>query len=133
MYYKVPGTTLYVNQDSAVGRLGRVDGNAERGIVEAGTGNRVELPAVPGAAQDMSPREVVPAGAASEALLHGPQAERTAVVRTAVAHAAKLAPYGDDAELTPFHAGDDVAVPLEVDERADVVPGHAETRPRRSP
>jgi len=55
------------------------------------------------------------------------------MVRTAVAHAAKLATHRYDADLTSFHSGDDMAVSLEISERAHVVPAHAGTRPRRSP
>jgi hypothetical protein len=134
MHYKVLGTTSYVNQDSAVDGLGRVDGDAQRGIVEAGTCERVELPAVPGTTEDQLIREVVAARPPGDAALHGPEAERTAVVRTAIAHAAKVAPHRYDADLTSFHPGNYMAVPLEIGERADVVPvAHAGTRPRRSP
>jgi hypothetical protein len=54
-------------------------------------------------------------------------------VGTAVAHAAKLAAHSHDTHLTSFHSGDDVAVSLEIGERADVVPAHAGTSPRRLP
>jgi hypothetical protein len=134
MYYKVPGTTSQVNEDTLAVDLGRVDSDAKRRIVEAGTRDRIELPAVPGTAEDKCPCDVVAARPPDDTVLNGPKAERTAVVRTAVAHAAKLAPYGNDPDFTPFHSGDDVAVPLEVDERAHVVPAaHAGTSPRRSP
>jgi len=134
MYYKVPGTTSQVNEDTLAVDLGRVDSDAERRVIEAGARDRVELPAVPGTAQDQLPSEVVAARSARESLLDGPETERTAVVRTAVAHAAKLATHCHDADLAPFHPGDDMAVSLEIGERAHVVPGaHAETRPRRSP
>jgi hypothetical protein len=133
MHYKVLWTTSYVNQDSALDGLGRVDRDAQRGIVEAGTCKRVELPAVPGTAKDNSPRDVVGARLARDALLHGPEAERAAVVRTTVAHAAELPTHCHDADLASFHPGDDVTVPLEISERAHVVPAHAGTSPRRSP
>src|SRR6266498_1592840 len=134
MYYKVPGTTLQVNENTLAVDLGRVDSDAERRIVEAGTRDRVELPAVPGTAQDQLPSEVVATRPPRDALLDGPETERTAMVRTAVAHAAKLPTHRHDADLTPFHSGYDVAVSLEIGERADVVPAaHAATRPRRSP
>jgi hypothetical protein len=133
MYYKVPGTTSQVNEDTLAVDLGRVDSDAERRIVEAGTRDRVELPAVPGTAQDKSPRDVVAARPTRDARLDGPETERTAVVGTAVAHAAKLAAHRHDTHLTSFHPGDGVAVSLEIGERADVVPAHAGTSPRRLP
>jgi hypothetical protein len=123
MYYKVPGTTSQVNEDAAIRSLGRVNGDAERGIVEAGACGGVELPAVPGAAQDQLTRDVVAARPAREAVLNGPEAERPAVMRAAVAHAAKLPTHRHDADLTSFHSSDDMAVSLEIGERAHVVPG----------
>jgi hypothetical protein len=134
MYYKVPGTTSQVNENTVAVDPGRVDSDPERGVVEAGPRDRVELPAVPGTAQDQLPTEVVATRPPRDALLDGPEAERTTMVGTAVAHAAQLATYCHDADLTPFHAGDDVTVSLEVGERADVVPAaHAAMSPRRSP
>jgi hypothetical protein len=133
MYYKVPGTTSQVNADTLAVDLGWVDSDAKRRIVEAGARGRVELPAVPGTAQDEVSGHVVPTWLAYDAVLHGPEAERTAVVRTAVAHAAKLAPNRHDADLTSFHPGNDMAVSLEIGERAHVVPAHAGTSPRRLP
>ena len=133
MYYKVPGATSQVNEDTLAVDLGRVDSDAERRIVEAGARGRIELPAVPGTTQDKSPRDVVPTWLACDAVLHGPEAQRTAVVRTAVAHAAKLPTHRHDTYLASFYSRDDVAVSLEIGERADVVPAHAGTRPRRSP
>jgi hypothetical protein len=59
MYYKVLGTTSYVNENAVAVDLGRVDSDAERGIVQAGTCERVELPAVPGTAQNERIRDVV--------------------------------------------------------------------------
>jgi hypothetical protein len=133
MHYKVLWTTSYVNQDSAVDSLGRVDRDAQRGIVEAGTCKRVELPAVPGAAQDQRPREVVTTRATRDALHNRPEAERATMVGAAIANAAKFAVYRHDADLPSFHSRHDVTVPLEIGERADVVPAHAGTSPRRSP
>src|SRR6266545_1702409 len=134
MYYKVPGTTLQVNENTLAVDLGRVDSDAERRIVEAGTRDRVELPAVPGTAKDQLIREVVAARHPDDAVLHGPEAEQTAAVGTAVAHAAKLPAHRHDADLTSFHSGHDMAISLEVGERAHVVPAaHVATRPRRSP
>jgi hypothetical protein len=134
MYYKVPGTTSQVNEDTLAVDLGRVNSDAERRVIEAGTRDRVELPAVPGTAQDQLIRDVVDTRPPGDALLDGAEAERTAVVGTAVAHTAKLAAHCHDADLTSFHSSYDVAVLLEVGERADVVPAaHAATRPRRSP
>ena len=55
-------------------------------------------------------------------------------MRAAVAHSAQLAADRDDADLAPVDAGDDMAVALEVGDRADVLPGaHARARPSRSP
>ena len=89
---------------------------------------------MPGATKDQLIRDVVGPWPAREAVLHGPEAERPAVMRAAVAHAAKLVSNRDDADLTSFHTGNDMAVPLEIGERADVVPGaHAAATPRRSP
>jgi hypothetical protein len=133
MHYKVPGTTSQVNEDTFAVDLGRVDGDAERRIVEAGPRGRVELPAVPRTAEDKSRRNGVAARPARDPLLHRPEAERTAVVRTAVAHAAKLPTRRHNADLTSFHPVNDVTVPLQIGERADVVPAHAGTSPRRSP
>jgi hypothetical protein len=134
MYYKVPGTTSQVNEDAFAVDLGRVDSDAERRVVEAGARGRIELPAMPGTAQDQLPSEVVAARPPRDALLDGPETERTPMMRTAVAHAAKLPTHRHDAYLTSFHSGDDMTVSLEVGERADVVPGaHAGTSPRRSP
>jgi hypothetical protein len=133
MYYKVPGTTSQINEDTVAVQLGRVDSDAQRRIVEAGARGRIELPAVPGTAQDQLPGEVVAARSAPDSLLDGPDTQRTAVVRTAVAHPAKLAPNRHDADLTSFHPGNDMAVSLEIGERAHVVPAHAGTSPRRLP
>jgi hypothetical protein len=134
MYYKVPGTTSQVNEDAPAVDLGLVNSDAQRRIVEAGARGRIELPAVPGTAQDQLPGEVVAARSARDSLLHGPEAERTAVVRTAVAHAAKLPTHRHDAYLASFYSRDDMAVSLEVGERAHVVPAaHAAMSRRRSP
>jgi hypothetical protein len=133
MYYKVPGTTSQVNEDAPAVDLGLVNNDAERRIVEAGARGRIELPAVPGTAQDQLPGEVVAARPPGDTVLHGPEAERTAVVGTAVAHAAKLPTHRHDTYLAPFYSRDDMTVPLEVSERAHVVPAHAGTSPRRSP
>jgi hypothetical protein len=134
MYYKVPGTTSQINEDTLAVDLGRVDSDAEPRIIEAGARGRIELPAVPGTAQDQLIRDVVAARPPGDAVLHGPEAERTAVMRTAVAHAAKLPTHRHDTHLASFYSGDDMPVSLEVGERAHVVPAaHAATRPRRSP
>jgi hypothetical protein len=133
MYYKVPGTTSQVNEDALAVDLRRVDSDAKRRVVEAGARGRVELPAVPGTAQDEVSRHVVSTWLACDAVFDGPEAQRPTVVGTAVAHAAKLAAHSHDTHLTSFHSGDDMAVSLERRERAHVVPAHAGTRPRRSP
>jgi hypothetical protein len=88
---------------------------------------------VPGTAQDQLPGEVVAARSAPDSLLDGPDAQRTAVVRTAVAHAAKLPTHRHDTYLASFYSRDDMAVSLEVGERANVVPAaHAAMSRRRS-
>jgi hypothetical protein len=134
MYYKVPGTTSQVNEDTLAVDPGRVDSDAERRIVEAGTCGRIELPAVPGTAQDQLIRDVVAARPSGDAVLHGPETERTPMMRTAVAHAAKLPTHRHDTYLASFNPGDDMALSLEVGERAHVVPAaHAAMSPRRSP
>jgi cell pole-organizing protein PopZ len=130
MYYKVLGTTSQVNEDTLAIDLGRVDSDAERRIVEAGARGRIELPAVPGTPQDQLPSEVVAARPPCDALLDGPETERTPMMRAAVAHAAKLPTHRYDADLTSFDPGDDVAVSLEIGERAHVVPAaHGFTGP----
>src|SRR5919106_3928597 len=101
----------------------RVHGGAEGRLVEADAGLEVELPAVPRAAQDAAAGELVDTRAARHPLPHGPEAERPAVVRAAVADPVQGAVrLRDDPDLAPRQAGDDVAVALQVGGRADVVP-----------
>ena len=133
MHYKVPAITSYVNEHTAAFCFRRIDGDPHGLIVEALACRRIELPAVPGAAEDARAGECVAAWLAADTLPDGPQAERAAVVRTAVAHATQLAVDRDDPDLTPSDPGDDAAVALEVGDRADVLPAHARASPSRSP
>ena len=133
MHYKVPAITLYVNEHTAAFCFRRIDGDPHGLIVEALAGGRIELPAVPGAAEDARAGQCVAAGLSADTLPDCPQAEWAAVMRTAIAHAAQLAVHRDDADLTPSDPGDDVAVALEVGDRADVLPAHARASPSRSP
>ncbi len=131
MHYKVPAT---VNEHAAAFRLRRVDGDANGVVVETAAGGRVELPAMPGTAEDALAGELVAARLARDALADGSEAERAAVVRAAISHAAQLAADRDDADLAPLDAGDHMPVALEIGDRADVLPGaHARARPSRSP
>ena len=89
---------------------------------------------MPGAAQDGRAGQLVGAWLAHQPLLDRAEAERAAVVRTAVAHAPEPAGHTDDSDLTTLHAGDDSALALEVGDRSDVVPAHAAAwSPSRSP
>jgi len=133
MHYKVPAITLYVNEHTAVFRLGPINGHPHGVVVETAAGGRVELPAVPGAAQDTLVAKPVAARIARDALANGPEAERAAVVWTAVADAAQLPVHRDHPNLAPSDPRDDVAVALEVGDRADVLPAHARASPSRSP
>ena len=96
MHYKVPAITSYVNEHTAVLRLRPIDGHPHGVVVETAAGGRVELPAMPGAAEDACAGQCVAAGLSTDTLPDGPQAERAAVVRTAVAHAAQLTVHRDD-------------------------------------
>jgi hypothetical protein len=134
MHYKVPAIALYVNKHAPALRLRRVDRDAHRGVVEAASGGRVELPSVPGTAEDALAGELIAAGLAAHSLAHGAEAERAAVVGATVANPAQLAVHADNPDLPTPDPGDDVTVALQVGERADVVPlGHARVRPSRSP
>jgi hypothetical protein len=133
MHYKVPAITSYVNEDAAAFCLGRINGDAHRVVVEAAAGGRIELPAVPRAAEDALPGQGVPAGIPGDARTDRAETERAAVMRAAVANGAKLAVHADDPDLTALDPGDDVAVALELGDRADVLPAHARARPSRSP
>jgi hypothetical protein len=133
MHYKVPAITSYVNEDAAAFRLGAIDGDAHRVVVEAAAGGRIELPAVPRTAQDALPGQGVPARIPGDARTDRAETERAPVMRAAVADAAKLAVHTDDPDLTTLDPGDDVPVTLELGDRADVLPAHARARPSRSP
>src|SRR5688500_17804216 len=117
---------LGLDQNAAVLDPRRVDGCAEGRLVHAGTGLEVELPAVPGAAQDAAAGELVDARAARHPLAHRAEAERPAVVRTAVADPVQgAARFRHDPYLAPRDARDHAPVALEVGRRADVVPVRA--------
>jgi hypothetical protein len=134
MHYKVPFQALQVNEHAATLRLRRVDRDAHRVVVEAASGGRVELPSVPGAAEDALAGELIAAGLTANPLAHGAEAERAAVVGATVANTAQLAVHANDPDLSTADPGDDVAVALQVGERAYVLPlGHASVRPSRSP
>jgi len=134
MHYKVPAITSYVNEHTAVFRLGPIDRHPHGFVVETAAGARVELPTVPGAAQDTLAAEPVAARIARDAIANGPEAKRATVVRAAIPDASQLAADGDDPDLAPADAGDHMAVALKIGERAYVLPGaHALARPSRSP
>jgi hypothetical protein len=133
MHYKVPAITSYVNEHTIAFRFRRIDGDTHVLIVEALACSRIELPAVPGAAEDGRAGELVAAGLSADTLPHSSQAERAAVMRAAVAHTAQLAVHCDDPDLAASDPRDDVAVALEVGDRADVLPAHARASPSRSP
>jgi hypothetical protein len=134
MRYKVPVLTSQVNEDAAVLRLRRVDGNTKRRIVETLARRGVELPPVPRAADDACASQAVRAGLALDAALHAPEAQRPAVMRTAVADAARLAVHEDNADFSAAGARDDAAVPFELGRGTDVVPvAQAAATLRRSP
>jgi hypothetical protein len=134
MHYKVPAITSYVNQHTAAFRLRRIDGDANGVVVEAAPGARVELPPMPGAAQNALAGELVAARFPRDALANGSEAERTAVVRAAISDSAQLVADRDDPDLASVDASDHMAVALEIGDRADVLPGaHARARPSRSP
>jgi hypothetical protein len=134
MYYKVPAITSYVNEDAIAFGFRRIDGDAHGRFVEALAGGRVELPPVPGAAQDPLAAELVAPWLAGDALADSPETERAAVVRAAVSDSAQLAADRDDPDLASADTGDQMAVALEIGDRPDVLPGaHARARPSRAP
>jgi len=134
MHYKVPAITLYVNEHAASFRLRRVDGDANGVVVEAAAGGRVELPPMPGTAQDTLAAELIAARLARDALADSPEAEGSAVVRATISNSAQLSADRENPDLAPVDAGDHMAVALEIGDRADVLPGaHARARPSRSP
>jgi hypothetical protein len=134
MHYKVPAITSYVNEHAIAFGFRRIDGDSHGRFVEALAGGRVELPPVPGAAQDALAAELVAPWLAGNALANGPETERAAVVRAAVSDSAQLAADRDDPDLAPADTGDQMAVALEIGDRPDVLPGaHARARPRRAP
>ena len=134
MHYKVPAITSYVNEHAAAFRLRRIDGDANGVVVETAAGGRVELPPMPGTAQDTLAAELIAARLARDALADSPEAERAAVVRATISDSAQLTADRDDPDLAPLDAGDHMPVALEIGDRADVLPGaHALARPSRSP
>src|SRR6187551_1805904 len=133
MHYKVPAITSYVNEHTIAFRFRRIDGDAHVRIVEALACNGIELPAVPGAAEDGRAHQFVAAGRSADTLPDSPQAERAAMVGAAIAHAAQLAVHCDDPDLAAPDPRDDVAVAFEVGDRADVLPAHVRASPSRSP
>jgi len=134
MHYKVPAITSYVNEHTTGFRLRRVDGNPHRVVVETASGDRVELPPMPRAAQDGLAAELVAARIARDAFADRPEAEGAAVVRAAISNSAQLPGDRDDPDLATVDAGNHTAVALEIGDRADVLPGaHARARPSRSP
>lgn len=125
---------LGLDEDAAAYGLRRIDGDAHGIVVEAAAARRVELPAVPRAAEDVGARERIAAGVPRYTLAHAAEAERAAVMRAAVADSAELSVHGDDADFPPAHTRDDVPVALQVDDRPDVVPvAHARASPSRWP
>jgi hypothetical protein len=134
MHYKVPAITSYVNEHAIAFGFRRIEGDAHGRFVEALAGGRVELPPVPGAAQDALAGELVAPRLASDALANGPETERPAVVWAAVSDSAQLAADRDDPDLASANTGDQMAVALEIGDRPDVLPGaHARARPSRAP
>jgi len=99
MHYKVPAITSYVNEHATGLCLRRIDGDAHGRFVEALAGGRVELPPVPGAAQDALAAELIAPWLAGDALADGPETEGAAVVRAAVSDSAQLAADRDDTDL----------------------------------
>jgi hypothetical protein len=89
---------------------------------------------MPGTAQDTLAAELIPARLARDALANSPEAEGSAVVRTAISNSAQFSAHRENPDLAPVDTGDHMAVALEIGDRADVLPGaHALARPRRSP
>ncbi len=81
-------------------------------------------------------REGIAPGRAVHSLDQRAEAERAAVMGTAVADPVQRPGDGvaDDADLAAVDAGDHAPLTLEVRQRADVDPtAHAATRPSRSP
>ena len=134
MHYKVPAITSYVNEHAAAFRLSRIDGDANGVVVEAAPRGRVELPPMPGTAQDTLATELIATRLARDALADSSEAEGSAVVRAAISNSAQFSADRENPDLAPVDAGDHMAVALEIGDRADVLPGaNALARPRRSP
>ena len=134
MHYKVPAITSYVNEHATGLCLRRIDGDAHGRFVEALAGGRVELPPVPGAAQDALAAELIAPWLAGDALADSSEAEGSAVVRAAISNSAQFSAHRETPDLAPVDTGDHMAVALEIGDRADILPGaHARARPSRSP
>ena len=134
MHYKVPAITSYVNEHAAAFRLSRIDGDANGVVVEAAPRGRIELPPMPGTAQDTLATELIATRLARDALADSSEAEGSAVVRAAISNSAQLSADRENPDLAPVDAGDHMAVALEIGDRADILPGaHARARPSRSP
>ena len=134
MHYKVPAITSYVNEHAAAFRLSRIDGDANGVVVEAAPRGRIELPPMPGTAQDTLATELIATRLARDALADSPEAEGAAVVRAAISNPAQFSADRENPDLAPVDAGDHMAVALEIGDRADILPGaHARARPSRSP
>jgi hypothetical protein len=132
MHYKVPAITSYVNEHAAAFRLSRIDGDANGVVVEAAPRGRVELPPMPGTAQDTLATELIATRLARDALADSSEAEGSAVVRAAISNSAQFSADRENPDLAPVDAGDHMAV--EIGDRADILPGaHARARPSRSP
>ena len=101
-----------------------VDRDAKRGLVEANARLEIELPTVPGAAKDAAAGKLVAAGRAGHTLADRPQAERTAVMRTAIAKAVKRAigRVSYDADLAALDPRHHPPGKLELLDGTDVVP-----------
>src|SRR5918994_3569994 len=111
---------LGLDQDAAALDARRVDGRAKRRLVHAGAGLEIELPAVPWTPQNPAAGELVDPRAARHPLAHRAEAERPAVVRTAVADPVQgAARLRHDPYVTPRDARDHAPVALEVGRRAD--------------
>jgi hypothetical protein len=114
--------------------VSRVDGNAHGRLVETDACARVELPSVPWTTENALTTDGITAGLTPHPRDDRAEAERSAVVGTAVADATWLAVDEEDADLAAADARDQAPLALELRERTDIVPlAHVRTRPSRSP